>query len=872
MTAGQHVPHTLHGQLAPAPTRSTFWGRAKGSGSFIAGTLILALIVIAAIAAPWLAPHVPTAQNLTGGLLPPSAEHWFGTDQLGRDVFSRVLFAARTDLALAFTAALAPFVIGVTAGLVSGYVGRRTDWVISRVVDTVIAFPFYVIIIALAFALGAGPAGIIAAFALVGWVGYARVIRALTASMRDQEWVRAARGSGLSHIRVLLRHVLPNVLPQALVLFMNEVLLIMVAIVTLGYLGLGIQPPTPDWGTMIADAQPFVTTKWWLAALPGLAVVLTGVGLSLTADGLGDALRVRDAGGDRSASRPRRRSQCRGGVPAGAPRGNPAPLAPLPTGAVRVQGLAVSTVSAGSRPLVAGVSFAVAPGGTLGIVGESGSGKSLTLRAILGLLPAGVSVTAGTARHGGRIGMVFQDPLTALDPLTRVGTQLGEAVQAAAGHAARQQADGVGGDVGVGSERGAGASRGRRIRALTAGERAARVRELLEQVRLPDPARIARAYPHELSGGQRQRIVIAMALAARPAVLLCDEPTTALDVTVQREVLDLLRELRDTSGLTLIFVSHDLAVVASMCDQILVMRDGAVVEAGPARDVLRAPGDPYTQRLVDSVLQLPPLATAVAPAGLPEVAEMLAGPAALQACDVTISYGHGRATVAGVSFDVPEGGALGIVGESGSGKTTLARALVGQLPISGGSIMLDGAELPARRPRELLRAIQLVPQDPTSSLNPRMRIADTLAEVLAQSPRTGETGEAGARELLARVQLDASIASRYPHELSGGQRQRVAIARALAARPRILVADEPTSALDVSVQAEIIDLLHRLRTELGLTLILISHDLAVVHELCDSVLVMRAGRVVETGGREFFTAPHSQYGRELVSAVPRLHQ
>ena len=832
----------------PGSTAQTFWGRAKRSGTLVAGVTLLAVIIATALAAPWIAPHSPTAQDLTGGLQPPSAEHWFGTDQLGRDVFSRVLYAARTDLAIAFVAALLPFAVGVTAGLVSGYFGRQTDWLVSRVVDTVIAFPFYVIVIAIAFALGAGPAGIVVAFALVGWVGYARVIRLLTASMRQEEWVRAARGAGLSHARVLGRHVLPNVLPQAVVLFMNEVLLIMVAIVTLGYLGLGIQPPTPDWGTMIAEAQPFVTTKGWLAALPGLAVVVTGVGLSLTADGLGDALRVRDAGGRSGGGFWRGRV---GRMGSGSSRH---PHSPLAAGEVRVEQLSVAVArskrgappTAGRAELVREVSFHVEPGGALGIVGESGSGKSLTLRALLGLLPPGVVRAGGSAAAGGRIGMVFQDPLTALDPLTRVATQVGEAVSAAAALRAQHRAATV-----------------------TRATRADRVSELLDLVQLPGE-RIARSYPHELSGGQRQRVVIAMALASDPAVLLCDEPTTALDVTVQQEVLELLRELRRRRGLTLVFVSHDLAVVAAMCDRIIVMRDGAVVEAGSTDRVLHMPQDAYTRRLLDAVPQLPPLGAA---SRAPERAkEVQAAAPALEASSLAVSYGRGTPAVTGVSFAIAPGGALGIVGESGSGKTTLARALVGQLPITSGTLRIDGQLLPAKRTRALLRDVQLVPQDPTSSLNPRMRVGDTLTEVLRLTAHASGQDGATARQLLERVRLDPELASRYPHELSGGQRQRVAIARALATRPKVLVADEPTSALDVSVQAEIVTLLKELRVHLGLTLVFISHDLAVVHELCDSVLVMRSGSVAESGGADFFTHPTSAYGRQLLEAVPRLEQ
>ncbi|WP_336660524.1 ATP-binding cassette domain-containing protein [Leucobacter sp. USHLN153] len=965
--------------------------RAGASPAFIAGAILTALLLIVAFAAPLLAPHSPTEQQLTGGLLPPSAEHWFGTDQLGRDVLSRMLYAARVDLGVAALAALAPFVIGLTVGLLSGYFGGAVDWVASRVTDTVIAFPFYVIVIALVFALGAGAGGIVVAFALVGWVGYARVIRAMTASLRESGWVRSARGAGLSHARVLLRHVLPNVLPQAVVLLATEIVLIMVAIVTLGYLGLGIRPPTPDWGTMIADAQQFITTQWWLAALPGLAVVLTGIALSLLGDGIGDVLRVGDRRGRAGRGLARgpgrtadgRRAGGRVGSARGARvrRGDGAVFASrgehgradVPVGAVRVRGLQIEradgtalvggavvaggavlaegavleggavlsgadiadgvvlhggarregsstagAIDAGSTragSAAPGIELDVSPGGALGIVGESGSGKSLTLRALLGMLPPGLRAT-GHISVGGRVGMVFQDSLTALDPLTRVGTQLREAVEAAS-----CSDDSV---------------------LRSRGSAAIRVRELLEAVQLLDTERIARSYPHELSGGQRQRVVIALALASDPALLLCDEPTTALDVTVQREILALLSDLRSERGLTLVFVSHDLAVVAQMCEELVVMAGGAVVETGFAREVIRTPRSPEARALIDSVPRLPALgssappaaaesepasapasssapAPAPAPASAPPPAptpsssltpaSSSAGVAAVPLLEVRgarVQY-RSFAAVSGASFELSRGEAVGIVGESGSGKTTLARAIAGQLELSSGEILLDGALLSSgargdsprgassasnarsaagrrgahgrRRTAVQLRDIQLVPQDPYSSLTPRRTVGSMLEEVLRATERGNvklrsgrNRSKRGARvgELLELVRLDPDLATATPDRLSGGQRQRVAIARALAAEPRVLVADEPTSALDVSVQASVVVLLQQLRRELGLALVFVSHDLAVVHELCDRVLVMRGGVVVESGGSEFFTAPQSDYGRALLEAVPRL--
>ncbi|WP_198141973.1 ATP-binding cassette domain-containing protein, partial [Leucobacter komagatae] len=524
-----------------------------------------------------------------------------------------------------------------------------------------------------------------------------------------------------------------------------------------------------------------------------------------------------------------------------------------PQGALTVRGLAVElAVVAGSgsakrqqlptRALVGGVSFEVEPGEALGIVGESGSGKSLTLRAIAGLLPPSTRQASGEVALGGRFGMVFQDPMSALDPLTRVGTQLREACVAGG-----------------------------------AADASARVRELLADVRLPVIERIARSYPHELSGGQRQRIVIAMALAGNPAVLLADEPTTALDVTVQREVLDLLGALRRKRGLTLVLVSHDLAVVADVCERVAVMRDGRIVESGETAAVLASPAHPYTRELLAAVPELPPVGEhPPAPSSQVEAPGAGTRAPALAVRDLAVSYG-GTDAVAGVSFELR--GALGLVGESGSGKTTIARAIAGELPMSAGEVAFAGSPLaagsgsrPPRRTKAERAAIQLIPQDPVSSLNPRLRVGSAIAEVLTAhdaARASSATTAARVTGLLAEVGLEAAHADAYPHELSGGQRQRVAIARALATSPRVLIADEATSALDVSVQAEILTLLTRLRIERGIALLVISHDLAVVNELCDTVVVLRGGRVVEQG-QHVLTAPAADYTRALLASVVRL--
>jgi len=527
----------------------------------------------------------------------------------------------------------------------------------------------------------------------------------------------------------------------------------------------------------------------------------------------------------------------------------------------------------GSKFAVRDLSFEVPPGRTLGIVGESGSGKSISLRAIMGILPQAARISSGSLWMGDtelplagrhvraarrrRLAMVFQDPLAALNPVMRVGDLIAEVPRRALGQPA---------------------ARSRQI-AL----------ELMRQVHLPDPERIARAYPHELSGGQRQRIMIAAALAAEPEVLLCDEPTTALDVTVQAAVLDLLAEIKQRTGLAVVFVSHDLAVISEVADDITVMRDGRPLETGTTSNVLTHPTAEYTRTLVTSVIELPARdpgrATAAASAtGTGPAAEAPEAEAPepenaprpvprLAARGIEVTYRHAaRPALAAVDLTLYPRQIHGLVGESGSGKTTLARVLTGQLAAAAGTLQLDGVTLGSRRSRTQLRAIQMIFQDPYASLDPRMTVRQTLAELLRLGGLSGRSAiEARCRELLDQVAMPASALDRVPGQFSGGQRQRIAIARALAVEPRVLVADEPTSSLDVSAQSAILQLLAGLRDEFGLSVLFISHNLGVVHEICEEISVIYQGEIVEAGPtREVFANPAHAYTRRLIESVPRL--
>ena len=515
------------------------------------------------------------------------------------------------------------------------------------------------------------------------------------------------------------------------------------------------------------------------------------------------------------------------------------------------------SVSFGATRVIHDVSFALNKGATLGLVGESGSGKSVSALSIARLVPTPPASYAQESRivfdqndlldvrsgfmckiRGKEIGVIFQEPMTALNPCFTVGFQIVESILT---H--------------------------QKISYREAVEQAA---HLLDSVRVIDPQRILKSYPHELSGGQGQRVLIAMAVANKPRLLIADEPTTALDIAVQVQVLDLLMQLREELNMAMIFISHDLGVVRAIANDICVMHDGRIVDKGPCDTVLSQPSSEYTRELIAAV-----------PRSSADIKEQLAETPLLQAKQLSVAYpgySFGKRkkfkAVKEIDLSLPPGGALGIVGESGSGKSTLARAIVGLLPYEG-TLLWNGQDLqslPARARKAQRREVQIVFQDPFGSLSPRLRVRDIVSEGLKVHEPKLSAAEIDARvvEVLHSVRLPPEIRTRFPHEFSGGQRQRIALARSLIVPPNLLVLDEPTSALDLSVQAQILDLLKQLRETTNMAFLFISHDLDVVRSLCENLVVMRHGDVVEAGKtEEILRAPTNEYTAELFDAARR---
>jgi peptide/nickel transport system ATP-binding protein len=526
------------------------------------------------------------------------------------------------------------------------------------------------------------------------------------------------------------------------------------------------------------------------------------------------------------------------------------------TAVLKIDNLSVRVVgSATGQRVVKNIGFEIMPGETVCVVGESGSGKSVTSLSVMGLLPKdGLAACSGSILVEGedvlsvspqrlremratRMAMVFQEPMTALNPVERVGDQIEEVLRV---HTK-----------------------------LGKSERREKVLAMLESVQLPDIKRIYDSYPHQLSGGQRQRIVIAMALILEPKLLIADEPTTALDVTTQKQILSLIRELQKKHNTAVLFITHDFGVVAEIADRIVVMHRGEVVEVGTRAEILAQPRVAYTRMLVSSV-----------PSLIPKKRIALTSRIVLDVAALNKTYsekrmfGRGRSVAAAqdINLTVRRGEIVGVVGESGSGKSTVARCVVRLIDPTSGEVRINGtdiAQYKGSRLRPLRRQIQIVFQDPYRSLNPRLRVGESIIEGLVNFGMPREKALAKAAELISVVGLQADAMQRYPHQFSGGQRQRICIARALALEPDILVADEAVSALDVSVQAQVLALLEEIRARTGIAVLFITHDLRVAAQICDTIVVMEKGRIVEAGPAEaILTSPKEEYTRALIDAAP----
>ncbi len=951
-----------------------FWHRFRHQPYAIGGLIFLAVVALAAIFAPFVAPYRPNMQNLNVVNAGPSTSHWLGTDDLGRDILSRLIWGGRISLRAVFEIVGIAIALALPLGLIAGFFRGAVDSVIMRVMDALFSFPPLVLALTVAALLGAGLNGTAIAISIVFVPSFVRLLRGEVIAVREEMFIESARSLGASSNRLIRRHIVPNVASPIIIqvaLAMGFALLVEAG---LSFLGLGEQPPTASWGNMLSEGYQFIFRTPWALIFPGLAIMLTVLSFNLVADGLRDSL-----GRDRpkrsslpspeGAERTSRLAQLRG--LSRQPAETPTITAPETDTVLAVADLRIEFLTSGQwLPVMEGANFELEKGKTLGLVGESGSGKTVSALAVMGLLPTRGCRASGSARFEGRdlmrlsqaqlrqirgndISMIFQEPMTSLNPAFTVGNQIAEQVRV------------------------------HRKVSKDASWKAAI--DMLDRVEIPDAAHRAREYPHAFSGGMRQRVMIAMALSCSPRLLIADEPTTALDVTTQAQIIELLHKLQQEEDMAMIFVTHDLSVIADVADDVVVMYAGQIVEHTDATALFTRPRHPYTEALLRSIPQLTPAgeplhfipgivprpdhlphgchfhprcsytteACVSAPVALlaasrPELdgavdptsesAPAVTGPSTRPAGEgspdgeqrgplsrcvrqdelvltgarydatdpnapTTVAVpsstaprepllvvrglskqfpirggflrrvtGHVNA-VDGVDLTIEPGRTLGLVGESGSGKSTLARLIIRLIEPTAGSVVLGGTELTALRGPQLRRerqGMQMVFQDPYSSLDPRQNLLEIVGEPLRIHTSLNRTQrQERVVELLAQVGIGSHVLGRQPHEFSGGQRQRIAIARALALEPRLLVCDEPVSALDASTQSQVINLLSELQDRLGIAYLFIAHDLSVVRHLSDRIAVMYLGQIVEEGdANEVYLRPTHPYTSALLSAIP----
>ena len=876
--------------MAGKNRRLTAVTRANHHVMFMVGAAVVSVVVLVALVSLVWTPYEPQEANPASALQPPSWDHWMGTDRYGRDTLSRIMVGSQISLEVSVLAVAIGAGVGVPLGILAAVRGGWLDSFIMRLSDLALAFPALLLAIIAGSVVGVGTSSEMVAIGIAFIPSFARVSRAGTRQVLSQDYVLAARSAGMGWLSIATRHIVRGIIGLIIVQATVSVALAILAEAGLSFLGLGTPPPQASWGRMLQDSQVFLDSHAELALWPGLAIALTVLGFNLLGDGLRDILdpfshrAMYDAPATSAAHEEPERE----------PKSEESPLklsadpaADESSSAIlQVRNLSLTTppsadVAASERRLVDSLSFSLEPGARLGLIGESGSGKSLTALAIMGLLPgdvrpSGSIMFAGNEIVGAadstlsqfrsvRMSMVFQEPMTALNPLMTVGKQIERACRAGTREAKR-------------------AGRNRLSSGHSRRERDAKVRELLESVGLPERAYYS--YPFELSGGQRQRVLIAMAFANDPELLICDEPTTALDVTVQRSILMLINRLVRENNTALLFITHDLALVANMCDNILVLKDGIPHEYGPTERILQHPRDSYTTMLVQNA-HVHEVSDEHDAQGHDASAEQDARDeisSTPSSTDPLIQVRHvsqvfdqrqnrfgpssAITAVDDVTLDIHRGERLGIVGESGSGKTTLLKIMAGLTRPTSGDVRVDGRAI--TNPHDMSPYGQVVFQDPRGSLDPTMTIGDSLAEPLRAQPQPLPRNEQRDRivTVLEQVGLDTSAIDRFPHHFSGGQRQRISLARALTTHPQILLADEPVSALDVTVRNRVIALLDDLAEDYGLTVVFLSHDLDVVRHICDTVAVMKNGRIVEKGtSDQIYRNPQHEYTKELIRAA-----
>ena len=815
-----------------------------------AGAAVLALLIIAALLAPVISPGDPA--RITGApAAAPAPAHWLGVTPKGQDVLAMTLWGARSSLAVGLGAGLLATLVALVVGLASAYLGRAVDGALSVVTNVFLLLPGLPLLVVLAAYMPPGWGSTLIVLVVTDWAGAARVLRSQAMSLRVTDFVEAAVVSGERPARIMVGEMLPNMASVVMSTLLGCVNAAIGAQAGLEFLGLG-RSGSVSWGTNLywaATDGALMTGRWWTFVPSGLAIALVAYALALINAGVDETTNPRLRRAD-SGAPVRQRPPTPAAEPGSDDRA-------VPESVLHIEDLSVEydagEHSGGSRRVVGADRFSLSVGGgeVVGLAGPSGCGKTTVAAAIMRLLGPTARVTGGRITVDGRdllalerdelrrlrwreVAVVPQAAINALNPVMTIGEQIADVLTSHEG-----------------------------LRHRPALERAA---ELLDAVGIP-AGRLC-AYPHQLSGGQRQRVIIAMTLALRPRLLVLDEPTTALDVVVQTEIMELVLDLKERLGFSVLLITHDLSLMSGTCDRIGVMEAGRLVEEGPVADILTSPAHAATRALV---VGLPDRPSAESPHPTPTKP-------VLEVRGLRKDFPAGglfsRRTVRaldGVDLTLHRGEILALVGRTGSGKSTLARIIARLETPTAGCLLLDGRDVLAREPRRASRGyrsrVQMVLQDPFASLNPAHSVGHALGRALALRRSTAEPGR-GSAELLDAVGLEPELLGARPHELSGGQRQRVAIARALACEPEVLVADEPTSMLDAPLRAGILDLLLGLREERGLSILYITHDLASARYLADTMAVLQAGRLVETGPTdELMKHPAHPYTRLLMSSA-----